>query len=132
MDNFQLQMQINTLTYMVRNNSNLSPIFNEKILFLMNKLTSEYFKQWRDESTETLIENKVFTKEELKTFNGLEGNPTYVAINGIVYDVSDNPFWVEGHHFGLMAGQELTDDFYKCHKSSTILSSLKKVGKLAP
>lgn len=32
-----------------------------------------------------------FTLEELKKYNGKNGNPAYIAVNGKVYDVTNNP-----------------------------------------
>ena len=52
---------------------------------------------------------KTFSKEELATFNGQNGQPAYVAVNGIVYDVSDKKAWTDGKHDGHIAGQDLTD-----------------------
>ena len=33
------------------------------------------------------------TLEELAKFNGKDGNPAYVAVDGIIYDVSASPAW---------------------------------------
>lgn len=52
----------------------------------------------------------VFTLEELKKYNGKNGNPSYVAVNGKVYDVSKSPLWKSGEHNGLKAGNDLTKD----------------------
>lgn len=47
----------------------------------------------------------VFTPQELSGFDGKDGNPAYVAVNGIVYDVTNNAAWAAATHFGLMAGK---------------------------
>ena len=36
------------------------------------------------------IRQQEFTLAELAKYNGISGNPSYVAINGIVYDLSAN------------------------------------------
>ena len=36
---------------------------------------------------------RAFTLEELAKYNGKDGNPAYVAVNGIVYDVTNNAAW---------------------------------------
>lgn len=71
-----------------------------------------------------------FTLEDLAKFNGKDGNPAYVAVNGIVYDVTNNAAWAAASHFGLQAGKDLTNEFASCHAGQSILSKLKIVGKL--
>lgn len=71
-----------------------------------------------------------FTIENLAKFNGMDGNPAYVAVNGMVYDVTNNAAWAAASHFGLQAGKDLTNEFASCHAGQSILSKLKTVGKL--
>lgn len=75
--------------------------------------------------------SRVFTLEELADYTGKEGKPAYVAINGVVYDVSDIPAFAAGTHFGLCCGKDLTKEFTQCHAGSNRLEKLKIVGKLA-
>jgi predicted heme/steroid binding protein len=49
------------------------------------------------------------TLEELKQYDGQNGNPAYVAVDGVIYDVTDVPQWSGGKHNGYTAGQDLTD-----------------------
>ncbi|MDO8847781.1 MAG: cytochrome b5 domain-containing protein [Coriobacteriia bacterium] len=50
-----------------------------------------------------------FTLEDLKQYNGRDGNPAYVAYEGNVYDVSDSAMWDDGDHMGSHeAGADLT------------------------
>lgn len=56
------------------------------------------------------IPDKTFTIEELKTFNGKDGNPAYVAIDGIVYDFTNSGPWRNGDHNGYEAGNDLTEE----------------------
>ena len=39
---------------------------------------------------------KTFTKEELSKYDGQNGQPAYVAIEGVVYDVSGKEAWKGG------------------------------------
>lgn len=71
-----------------------------------------------------------FTLQQLAGFDGKDGNLAYVAVNGTVYDVTNNAAWAAATHFGLTAGKDLTNEFASCHAGETILSKLKAVGKL--
>lgn len=71
-----------------------------------------------------------FTLKELSKFNGKDSNPAYVAIDGAVYDVTNNAAWAAASHFGLTAGKDLSAEFTSCHSGQPILNKLKVVGKL--
>lgn len=75
-------------------------------------------------------EIKEFTPEELAQYDGSNGRSAYVAVDGIVYDVSNNPAWGGGTHFGVYAGKDLTDQFKACHSTKFYLEKLPKVGVL--
>lgn len=76
-------------------------------------------------------EPRYFTLDELAQYNGQNGAPAYVAVNGVVYDVTNNPVWRGGTHFGgLTAGRDLTNDFEGCHPGAIVLSVLPVVGYL--
>jgi len=60
----------------------------------------------------------IFTKEILAQFNGLNGNAAYVAVDGIVYDVSS--VFLNGEHHGWSAGQDLSSEFYQEHSASKL------------
>lgn len=53
------------------------------------------------------------TLEELSHYDGQEGRPTYVAIDGVIYDLTKCRYWKNGEHepsFGkAFAGQDLTE-----------------------
>lgn len=61
--------------------------------------------------------SKTFTAEELKKFDGKNGQPSYVAANGIVYDVSAHKGWKTGMHMGHKAGMDLTKMLEKAPKA---------------
>jgi predicted heme/steroid binding protein len=51
----------------------------------------------------------VFSEKELSMYNGKNGNKAYVAVNGIVYDMSYSKAWKNGEHKnGIVAGKDLT------------------------
>lgn len=75
----------------------------------------------------------IFNKDELAQYNGRNGNRAYVAVNGVVYDVTDNAAWAAATHFGLKAGEDLTNQFAGCHQGqSAILQNLMVVGRYEP
>ncbi|GAA0720537.1 hypothetical protein GCM10008905_09830 [Clostridium malenominatum] len=71
-----------------------------------------------------------FTLEELLKYDGKNGNKAYVAIDGVVYDVTYNAAWAAGTHFGLKAGRDLTKEINACHNKEQILKGLEQVGIL--
>ncbi|HJV46803.1 MAG TPA: cytochrome b5 domain-containing protein [Bacillota bacterium] len=71
------------------------------------------------------------TREQLARSTGRNGSPAYVAVDGVVYDVTNNKAWSAASHFGLTAGKDLTAEFATCHAGQQwILSTLKQVGRL--
>lgn len=75
----------------------------------------------QDTDTE-LIE---LTLEELSFYDGKEGRPAYIAVNGDIYDVTDSFYWQSGMHNGFAAGQDLTDEII--NQSPHGLSNLDRV-----
>ena len=70
-----------------------------------------------------------FTLEQLAQYDGKNGAPAYVAVNGVVYNVSNNRLWAGGNHFwGLSAGRDLSAEFASCHPGAMVLSVLPVVG----
>lgn len=55
-------------------------------------------------------EELILTVEELSEFNGMDGKPSYVAIDGVIYDVTDAPPWKGGMHNSFSAGKDLTEE----------------------
>jgi len=49
------------------------------------------------------------TLDQLKQYDGKNGNLAYVAVDGIIYDVSNVAKWKNGDHNGYSAGNDLTD-----------------------
>ena len=80
------------------------------------------------ESTSTQNITYDYTPETLAQYNGQNGNPAYIAVNGNVYDVSSLPLWKTGEHFGMVAGVDLTNLFSKSPHDLTILDRAVKIG----
>lgn len=75
-------------------------------------------------------QEKEYTVEELTKYNGRRGMPAYVAVNGVVYDLSNIASWGGGTHFGLVAGENLTSEYMSCHGGMDVLSKLPRVGRI--
>ncbi|MFA5070301.1 MAG: cytochrome b5 domain-containing protein [Patescibacteria group bacterium] len=61
---------------------------------------------------------KTFTLTELARYNGQSGRPAYVAVDGLVYDVTSVFF--SGTHFSHLAGRDLSAEFHGQHNKSSI------------
>ncbi|MCX7746563.1 MAG: hypothetical protein N2645_06705 [Clostridia bacterium] len=86
----------------------------------------------KPQATEPPVQ-KTFTKEELAKYNGKDGRPCYVALNGVVYDITNVKGWKNGGHgHGILAGKDWTAAFEKFapkgHKKPDFLKKLTVVG----
>jgi predicted heme/steroid binding protein len=78
---------------------------------------------------EDLMEQRLFTTEELASFDGKDGRPAYIAHNGKVYDVTGSAMWEEGEHEDEhSAGADLTDDMDFAPHSEDVLEGMAVVG----
>ncbi|MFL0245428.1 cytochrome b5 domain-containing protein [Candidatus Clostridium stratigraminis] len=75
--------------------------------------------------------NKEFTLAELSKYNGQNGNPAYVAVDGVVYDVTNAKGWRNGKHVGgVTAGKDLSKEIEQSPHGKDVLQGLPVVGKL--
>lgn len=65
------------------------------------------------------------TLDDLKKYDGQNGNPAYVAVDGIVYDVTHAKKWKNGkHENGITAGKDLTKEIASSPHGKDVLSDL--------
>lgn len=83
-----------------------------------------------DSTAPTDSSQKVFTLDELAKYNGQNGAKAYVAVNGVVYDVTNAKNWTNGSHEGHSAGQDLSSVINQAPHGSSVLKDLPVVGKL--
>lgn len=82
-------------------------------------------------SSESSSALREFTLTELAQYNGDNGSPAYIGVNGTVYDVTNAAEWDNGWHKGMhLAGTDCTAAFADSPHSQSILSSLPIVGTL--
>lgn len=83
-----------------------------------------------EESTQEteLIE---ISASELSEYDGQDGNPAYVAVDGVVYDVTENEAWAGGEHADdLTAGNDYTEEILSSPHGKSVLEDLPVVGNL--
>lgn len=74
---------------------------------------------------------KKFTENSLRQYDGKEGRPTYVAVNGTVYDVTGSKRWRNGAHMGAhIAGNNLTVKLENAPHEADVLARFPSVGTL--
>ena len=77
-------------------------------------------------TTQTL---PVFTLDELAVYNGQNGQKGYIAVDGVIYDVSQ--VFPNGMHQGVhLAGTDATSAFEASPHARSILNGLKIIGSL--
>jgi predicted heme/steroid binding protein len=106
------------------------------ILFLVSILllsactsneTSSVDKNISTNEDKVMIE---LTIDELAAFNGKNGQPAYVAHDGIIYDVTDVNAWKQGEHNGQLAGTDITEAIKKAPHGVKNLKLAVEVGKI--
>jgi len=69
---------------------------------------------------------------ELQRSDGREGRPSFVAVEGKVYDVSDSALWAGGRHMNAhQAGHDLTRELQAAPHGPEVLQRVKLVGEYA-
>lgn len=75
-------------------------------------------------------QQKQFTLAELSQYDGKNGNPAYVAIDGIVYDVSNESVFRNSKNIENIAGKDLTKQFNFYNRINEIINRASKIGEL--
>ena len=73
---------------------------------------------------------KKFTVTELADYNGLNGKSAYIAVDGIVYDVTNVKEWANGTHQDYAAGLDLTKEIKAAPHGVAQLDGVPFVGTL--
>ncbi len=75
--------------------------------------------------------DKTFTYQELRKFNGKNGQPIYVAYNGLIYDVTASDLWKTGRHQNRHdSGDDLSTVFASAPHGVEVFDHVPVVGKL--
>lgn len=85
-----------------------------------------------DTDSDAVTGTEVFTLNDLSEYDGKDGSPAYVAVEGVVYDVTDSEDWNEGEHAGQdLAGTDATDVITESPHGEAVLADLPVVGNLS-
>lgn len=76
------------------------------------------------------METRKFSIQELAAFNGKGGKAAYIGFKGKVYDVTASSQWLDGDHFGHVAGQDLTESMDIAPHEQSVLEKMQIVGVL--
>ncbi|MCP5102306.1 MAG: hypothetical protein GY950_02955 [bacterium] len=77
------------------------------------------------------LDKKDFTLDGLVQFDGKEGRPAYIVLDGTIYDVTASKLWKNGNHVKKhMAGFDLTNALKQAPHGADRLDSMPMVGKL--
>lgn len=83
-----------------------------------------------EEEMEAESDELMLTVDELKMYDGTNGNPAYVAYDGVIYDVTNDSNWASGSHGGNMVGTDITENLDSAPHGTSKLSQLEAVGKI--
>ncbi len=76
-------------------------------------------------------EGRTFTLAELANFDGQSGRQAYVAVDGVVYDVTNASNWSNGSHNGQrLAGTDASSVILSSPHGKSVLAGLPVVGTL--
>lgn len=92
----------------------------------LSACTNDEPDRTNDPTDEELTE---YTLTELAMYDGQDGMDAYIAVDGYVYDVTDDPNWEGGSHNGFAAGQDWSAEIGSASPhGSSVLSGVPKIG----
>jgi len=94
-----------------------------------NQTSVENEEATSDENEEaTSDELPVFNAESLSQYNGEDDMKAYVAVDGLVYDVTDVPAWQSPHAGRLKPGKDYSEEIKSSPHGKKNLEGLEVVG----
>jgi predicted heme/steroid binding protein len=79
-----------------------------------------------------MSELPTYTKSQLALRNGQDKPEIWVALKGIIYDVTESRLWRNGKHYEHWAGQDLTEELADAPHTEMVFEKFKVVGRLSP
>lgn len=71
-----------------------------------------------------------YTKSQLALRNGQDKPQIWVALKGVIYDVTDSRLWRNGKHYEHWAGQDLTYELEDAPHTDAVFEKFLVVGRL--
>ena len=71
-----------------------------------------------------------YTRAQLALRNGQDKPETWVAYQGLIYDVTRSRLWREGKHYEHWAGQDLTDELQDAPHNEKVFDKFVVIGRL--
>ncbi len=102
------------------------------VLAVIALLVAGLYWQAHRETTKSIDTLPSMSVEQLKQYNGQNGQPTYFAYEGRIYDVSASRTFENGKHFDHMAGTDLTGKLEGAPHGIEVFAPFKVVAKLIP
>ncbi|HMV08059.1 MAG TPA: cytochrome b5 domain-containing protein [Cyclobacteriaceae bacterium] len=74
----------------------------------------------------------VYSRSQLALRNGQDKPQIWIALNGIIYDVTASRLWRDGKHYEHWAGQDLTHELIDAPHTEKVFDKFKPIGRLMP
>ncbi|EOR94628.1 hypothetical protein ADIARSV_2226 [Arcticibacter svalbardensis MN12-7] len=71
-----------------------------------------------------------YTRSQLALRNGQDKPQIWVALNGVIYDVTESRLWKNGTHYEHWAGQDLTEELADAPHTELVFLRFKKIGQI--
>jgi predicted heme/steroid binding protein len=71
-----------------------------------------------------------YTIAQLALRNGQDKPEIWVALEGVIYDVSASRLWRNGKHYEHWAGQDLTDELADAPHTAFVFDKFQPIGRL--
>ena len=71
-----------------------------------------------------------YSRSFLALRNGQDKPEIWVALHGLIYDVTRSRLWRDGKHYEHWAGQDLTDELKDAPHDAKVFDKFKVIGKL--
>jgi predicted heme/steroid binding protein len=78
-----------------------------------------------------MAELPLITRAQLALRNGQDKPEIWIALHGIVYDVTSSRLWRNGKHYEHWAGQDLTDELKDAPHNANVFDKFRPIGKLS-
>jgi len=76
------------------------------------------------------VELPLYSKAQLALRNGQDKPQIWVALHGMIYEVTASRLWRDGKHYEHWAGQDLTDELKDAPHTEKVFEKFKVIGKL--